>query len=97
MKSCKYEATQKQLQIYFQPRGKKERKKNNFPSDFVSANGDSSHRNLMLCRLELLLLSFVAIFQKPEINQLNAAVSGGTNGNECKIEQRRGAEKIEFF
>lgn len=68
-----------------------------FPSDIVSANGVSSHRNLMLCRLELLLLSFVAIFQKPEINQLNVAASGGKNGNECRIERRRRAEKIDIF
>lgn len=55
-------------------------------------NGDSSHRNLMLSRLEL-LLSFVAIFQKPEINQLNVAVSGGKK----RKWMQDWAEKIDIF
>lgn len=46
----------------------------------------------MLSRLEL-LLSFVAIFQKPEINQLNVAVSGGKK----RKWMQDWAEKIDIF
>lgn len=54
-----------------------------FQSDIVSANAETYRKTNTLCRLKLSLLSLsllllptrVAIFQKPEINQLNVAES----------------------